>query len=139
MGLRWRSKAAIEDVADDPALFLVHDLARILPLGDLSVVLRHSLVDELVIGAEDDAELAHTATAHGISAPVARLLGWLARTEPDRAEVVIGETIQTAHERLRIPREATEFSLALALRQDSGLDRTALSAFLERALPPRAA
>lgn len=152
--LRWRSKAAVGEVADELGAEAARYMVRsLVPTGALSATIYHAVLDELAYGLRlenatrdhgalheagpDDAPGAD-AVFFGINSAVAQMLDWLIRHNPRSAGLVIGEIIGEAGRRLGIPRAVTEYSLALALNLDGKLNAQAREEFLRRVMTPGA-
>ncbi len=147
--LRWRTEAAVRDIAEELSWEVAASLHRLIPTDALAKTIELAVMDELATGqqldrAGRDREL-HLAgpddvgegeTFYGIMPKVARMLGWLVRHEPGAAAHVIGSITGEAERRLGIPRDVTEATVSTALSLDGGLDAGALDEFLSRVLTP---
>jgi hypothetical protein len=146
--LRWRTEAAVRDVAEGLGWEVAASLDRIIPTDDLAKTIEIAVMDELATGQQLDravrgrelhlvsADDADEGAFYGIMPGVARMLGWLVRHHPATAGHVIGSVTGEAERRLHIPRDVTEHSLSTALALDGGLDPEALQQFLSRVLTP---
>jgi hypothetical protein len=147
--LRWRTEAAVRDVAEGLGWEVAASLDRMIPADALAKTIELAFMDELAEGQRSHrafsgrelhlADLGDTGddVPYGITPGVARMLGWLVRHHPAAAGNVIGTIIGEAERRLRIPRDVTEQSVSTALALDGDLDDDALDKFLSLVLPPR--
>ncbi len=147
--LRWRTEAAVRDVAEGLGWEVAAGIDRLIPIGDLAKTIELAIMDELATGqqlaragrerqlnvaAQDDAD---DEAFYGIMPHVGRMLGWLVRHRPAIAGHVIGAVTGEAEGRLGIPRDVTEYSLSTALSLNGGLDTDVLNQFLSRVLTPK--
>lgn len=146
--LRWRTEAAVRDIAEGLGWQVASSLDRIVPTDALAKTIELAFMDELATGQQSyraahdpKLHLAGTGEAdddvfYGITPGAARMLGWLVRHQPAAAGHVIGAITGEAERRLRIPRDVIEQSLRTALALDGELDEGALKRFLSRVLTP---
>ena len=133
--LRWRTKAAVRDVAHDVAWTAAASLNRIVPLGDLSATIRAAVLFEF-------ADWQRTMRAEEVSYPInhaiTRMLDWLIQNQPERARAVVAEIVGEAERGLGIPPAITGFSLRQSLALDGKLpdDQNPYDQFFDLALPP---
>ena len=132
--LRWRTKAAVREVAHDVAWTAAASLDRIIPAGDLGHTIRAAVLFEL-------ADWQRTMRAEKISYPInhaiTRMLDWYIQHQPDRAQAVVAEIVGEAERGLNIPPAITGYSLRQALALDGKLPgENAYEEFLDLALPP---
>jgi hypothetical protein len=147
--LRWRTEAAVRDIAEDLGWEVAASLNRLIPTGDLSTTIQLAVLDEFATGQELDRAGRDTAlhvagpadsdhgNMYGITPPVARMLDWLIRHNPASAGRAIGAITGEAEQRLGIPRDVTEHSLHTALSLDGQLDGDTLRQFLSRVVTPK--
>ena len=140
--LRWRSEAAVRDIAEDLGWSVAADLTgeRLVPMADLSITIRCAILDEFTTGRELDKSSTvvvegYKPTFYGINRPIAGMLDWLIRHRPTLAASTIASVIGEA-ERRGIPRPVSEESIRTALSLDGTLDADSYQAFLERVLTP---
>jgi hypothetical protein len=135
--LRWRTQAAVQNVAEDLAWYVAADVAEgtggIIPTADLAATIQHAVLDELATGWKGDHRDEDWFFC-GIQHNIARMLDWLIRHHPATAAHTIAHIVGTAEDRLKIPRKVTENSLRTALSLDSKLDASSRQEFLDRAL-----
>jgi hypothetical protein len=147
--LRWRTEAAVRDVAEGLGWEVAASLDRLIPADALAKTIELAFMDELATGqqlhrAGRDSELrvagpddvGEDETFYGIMPKVGCMLGWLVRHQPGTAGHVIGSITGEAERRLGIPRDVTEATVTTALSLDGGLDEDALDEFLSRVLTP---
>ncbi|GIF08898.1 helix-turn-helix transcriptional regulator [Actinoplanes siamensis] len=132
--LRWRTKAAVRDVAHDVAWTAAASLDRIVPPGDLSATIRAAVLFEF-------ADWQRTQEAEEFSYPInhaiARMLDWLIQHQPEYARAAVAEIVGEAERDLGIPPAITGFSLRQALALDGKLPgENAYNEFFDLALPP---
>ncbi|GAA3733440.1 hypothetical protein [Salinactinospora qingdaonensis] len=126
--LRHRTEAAVSQVADELAWSAAADLDRIVPTADLQMTVKYALLRELAAGRGN-------VSYHGINRSVARMLDWLIRHHPDRAQHTIGGLVGQAERELGIDRKVTARSLRTALAMDGKLEQELREDFLDRVLP----
>ena len=93
--LRWRTEAAVRDVADDLGWTVAANLRDIILLDALSMTIEHAVLDDLANGKQLDNDIHemrlrdlgpgeeppdHDPVFYGIPPGVAMMLGWLVRT-----------------------------------------------------------
>jgi len=132
--LRWRTKAAVREVAHDVAWTAAASLDRIIPLGDLGATIRAAVLFEF-------ADWQRTQSTEEVSYPInhaiARMLDWLIQHKPELARAIVAEIVGEAERGLGIPPAVTGFSLHQALALDGKLPgEDPYAAFLDLALPP---
>jgi len=132
--LRWRTKAAVREVAHDVAWTAAASLDRIVPAGDLGHTIRAAVLFEL-------ADWQRTQRAEKISYPInhaiTRMLDWYIQHQPERARAVVAEIVGEAERGLDISPAVTGYSLRQALALDGKLpDENAYEQFFDLALPP---
>jgi len=133
--LRWRTEAAVREVADDLGWLVASSLDRIIPVKALAFTIERAFLDELAEGQQLDKD-DPAPVQYGINRQVAAMLSWLIRHDPARAASAIGAITGEAERRLRIPRQVTERSIRVALSLDSNLDADMQREFLSRVLTP---
>jgi hypothetical protein len=133
--LRWRTEAAVREVADDLGWLVASNLDRIIPVQALSFTIQRAFLDELAEGQQLDKD-DPAPIQYGINRKVAAMLSWLIRHDPARAANAISAITGEAERRLRIPRQVTERSIRVALSLDSNLDADSQREFLSRVLTP---
>jgi hypothetical protein len=137
--LRWRTQAAVRDLAQDLAWTVAASLNRILRLGDLSATVRSGVLWQFAVWqrltASDPDKPDHYPIAdHRVS----RMLDWLIRHAPDRAGDVVAQIVREAEDQLGIPPEVTATSLRQALELDGILaSEHGYDEFFNNALPPQ--
>ncbi|MFY1637108.1 hypothetical protein ACN27F_28175 [Solwaraspora sp. WMMB335] len=132
--LRWRTKAAVRDVAHDVAWTAAASLDRIVPLGDLGATIRAAVLFEL---ADWQRTVLNEKVSYPINHAIARMLDWLIQHEPEQARAVVAEIVGEAERGLGIPPEITGSSLRQALALDGKLSgENAYAEFLNLVLPP---
>jgi hypothetical protein len=146
--LRWRTEAAVRDIAEGLGWDVAASLDQIIPLDALATTIQHAMLDELaegqrlqgevntIIGPDPLAE-PHPSDFFGITPDVAQMLDWLVRHAPAYAGSCIGAIIGEAERKLHIPRHVSENSITTALNLDGKLDQETLAQFLDRVLTPR--
>ncbi|MBO4160093.1 helix-turn-helix transcriptional regulator [Micromonospora antibiotica] len=132
--LRWRTKAAVREVAHDVAWTAAASLDRIVPLDDLGATIRAAVLFEF-------ADWQRTARDEEVSYPInhaiTRMLDWLIQHKPEQARAVVAEIVGEAERALNIPPAVTGFSLRQALALDGKLPgENAYADFLDLVLPP---
>lgn len=139
--LRWRTAAAVRDLAKTLGWDVAGDLRSIVPVSDLAVTVRQAMLYEFAIGQEFHRTTSDPGDDNyqyfGIALPVAKMLDWLIRHEPFVAAHTIVEIIGEADRKLDIPRRVAERTITLALT-DGSLDPEARREFLDRVLAPEA-
>lgn len=126
--LRWRTKEAVQEIAQSLSWEVAASLPRIVPLPDLGVTLEHAILHELI------ADHAKTPgqPCYGITPAVERMLAWLVRHDLDQAATVMQHIVGAA-EGQGIPREVTIRTLSTALHLDRKItDPTGLNDYLDR-------
>lgn len=141
--LRWRSREAVQDVAEDLSKLVTADLQGrgFVDMDDLSATLEHALMDELAYGRDlhrsvHPGDGAVPAAYYGITPRVERLLSWLIGCDPVRAGSVITAVVGEAERRLDIPRAVTEYSLRVAATSVDVMDSASLRDYLDRVMSP---
>lgn len=135
--LRWRTPAAVDEVARGLGWQVAAGLESIVPFESLGVTVRQAFLDEFATAQEGRESVgAAPLPFYGISRHVAKMLDWLIRHKPSTASYTISEIIGEAERRLHIPREVCEHSIATALSLDGQLDRDAREEFLGRVFTP---
>lgn len=145
--LRWRSPAAVRQVAEALAWHVAGGIRDIVPTRELGITVRHAFLDELAVQQKDDRELNRKLGGpldddegeyefYGMPTPVAKMLDWLIRHDPDLAGAAIAEIIGEAERRLHISRSVVERTIRTAVHLDSELDTDTANEFLDRVLPP---
>ncbi|MEU7983210.1 hypothetical protein AB0B63_32415 [Micromonospora sp. NPDC049081] len=132
--LRWRTKAAVREIAHDVAWTAAASLDRIVPLDDLGATIRAAVLFEF-------ADWQRTARDEEVSYPInhaiTRMLDWLIQHKPEQARAVVAEIVGEAERTLNIPPTVTGFSLRQALALDGKLlGENAYTEFLDLVLPP---
>jgi hypothetical protein len=92
---------------------------------------------ELHLAGPDEAQKPGPAY-FGIAPDIAAMLDWFIRHYPAAAGRTIGAIIGDAEDRMGIPRDVTERSLAGALDLDGKLGQESLQEFLRRTMTPAA-
>ncbi|MEU3189525.1 hypothetical protein ABZ686_02520 [Streptomyces sp. NPDC006992] len=134
--LRYRTADQVTQVASELGLVVADSIDDILPTDALATTIRHALLDEIATGIDLDGD-EEDPVFFGITQDVAKMLDWLIRHHPDRAQHVIGETIGDAERRWeKVPRSALAQSLRTALALDGQLDEDVYRDYLDRVLPP---
>jgi hypothetical protein len=132
--LRWRTKAAVREVAHDVAWTAAASLNRIVPLGDLGMTIRAAVLFEF---ADWQRTMRNEKVSYPINHAITRMLDWLIQHKPEQARAAVAEIVGEAERRLGIPPEVTGFSLRQALALDGKLpDENAYEEFFDVALPP---
>ena len=141
--LRWRTPAAVHDVALDLAWSVAASVKTIVPMGDLSATIRHAWLDDIAAMKALRASTTRSPGGpgeldwYGISLQLARMLDWLIRHDPVTATTTIRELIGDAEKpRYAIPRPVTEKTIRMALVQDTKLTGDQLDDFLASAFGP---
>ncbi|MEV7011998.1 hypothetical protein [Streptosporangium sp. NPDC051022] len=138
--LRWRTQAAVHELAEDLGWRVASDVRAMVPIGALADTLCCAVLREFARGQQLEAGLdrapERSYAFYGIMPGVARMLDWLIRHEPASAARAIGEIIGDAERELNIPRQVSERSLRKALALDGKLGKDAREKFLERVLSP---
>lgn len=134
--LRWRTQAAVRDVAHDLSWTVAASLTKIVPMGDLSHTISAAVMYELAdwqrtYGAEEGPH-----ATYPIARQVTHMLDWLIRHQPTYAAGAVAEIVGDAERKLSIPPAITGASLRQALGLDGKLDGAAYAKFLDAVLPP---
>jgi hypothetical protein len=148
--LRWRTEAAVRDIAEGLSWDVAVSLDRIIPIDALRATIERAVIDEFRYGQDLSRSIRQGETLHladpadqdddifyGITPPVARMLDWLVRHAPASASYAIGEITGEAQRRLDISREVSERSLRTALSLEGELDRDTRDQFLSRVFTPK--
>lgn len=135
--LRHRNEDTVRQTADVLAWQVSKSLDQIIPTDALSLTIRHAILDELAYSQNLHRSTSNTEEDgfHGINFKVARMLDWLVRHHPTRAQHTIDQILGDAQRRLDIPQEVTARSLRIALNLDSEMDEDVRNEFLDRVLP----
>ncbi|MFE9247148.1 helix-turn-helix transcriptional regulator [Nocardiopsis sp. NPDC006938] len=135
--LRHRNEETVRQTADALAWEVSKSLDQIIPTDALSATIRHAILDELGRSQELRSRNGGTeiVSSHGITVPVAKMLDWLVRHHPTRAQHTIDQILGDAQRRLDIPQDVTTRSLRTALSLDSEMDEDVRNEFLDRVLP----
>lgn len=134
--LRWRTKAAVEDLANDLAWTVAGGLRRIVPIGDLGHTVRDAVLYRFVSWqrlTENDPEENDYLP---IGRQVAHLLDWLIRHDHGQATHTVNTIVGDAERELKIPAKLTGRSLRKAMNLDGKLDAETYAKFFDRVLPP---
>jgi len=146
--LRWRTEAAVHDVAEGLSWDVAVSLERLIPVNALADTVRHAVIGEFRDWQErmrrhsEEVALRGRETAHAdcvdypIMPSIACMLGWLVRHDPAVAGSTINGIIGEAERDLGISRGVSEYSLRSALSMDGDLDREVLNQFLNRVFTP---
>lgn len=133
--LRWRTQAMVQALADNLGWDVAANLKNIVPVSDIGVTIRHAVLGEFA-SAQRDLSDKDTASAHYyLLRPVARLLDWLIRHDPDAAAGTVGDIVGEAERKLAIRPEVTVQTLRQAVSLDGKLDQATRNEFFERVLP----
>jgi hypothetical protein len=135
--IRWRTPAAVREVADDLGWQVAAGLGGLVPAEDLSITIQHAVLDEFAEGQRLDQATSGEAVFYGITPSVTRMLDWLIRHHPASAGPALGHIVGEADRRFGISRRISEESLRTALALDSKLDADRRQEFLDRALAPQ--
>jgi hypothetical protein len=135
--LRWRTPAAVRDLAQDLAWTVAASLNRIIPLGDLGTTIRAAVLWEFAewqkLTQRDEPPVSYP-----LKPQVTRMLDWLIRHDPGRARAVVAEIVGEAVRELEIPADTAGYSLRQALSLDGKLtNHDAYEHFMDLALPPQ--
>ncbi|MFF3868196.1 hypothetical protein [Micromonospora sp. NPDC001898] len=132
--LRWRTRAAVREVAYDVAWTAAASLDRIVPLSDLGATIRAAVLFEF---ADRQRTMRNEEVSYPINHAIVRMLDWLIQHKPEQARAVVAEIVGEAERGLSIPPAVTGFSLRQALALDGKLpDENAYAEFLDLVLPP---
>jgi hypothetical protein len=132
--LRWRTKAAVRELAHDVAWTAAASLDRIVPISDLGMTIRAAVLFEL---ADWQRTMRDEEVSFPINHAIARTLDWLIQHKPELARAVVAEIVGEAERGLGIPPEVTGFSLRQALALDGKLPgENPYEEFFDLALPP---
>lgn len=132
--LRWRTKAAVREVAHDVAWTAAASLDRIVPLSDLGATIRAAVLFEF---ADWQRTTRDEEISYPINRAIVRMLDWLIQHKPEQAQAVVADIVGEAERGLDIPPAVTGFSLRQALAMDGKLPgENAYADFLDLALPP---
>lgn len=132
--LRWRTKAAVREVARDVAWTAAASLDRIIPLNDLGATIRAAVLFEF---ADWQRTVSNEEVSYPINYAIIRTLDWLIQHKPEQARAVVAEIVGEAERALNIPPAVTGFSLRQALALDGKLPgENAYAEFLDLVLPP---
>jgi hypothetical protein len=134
--LRWRTQAAVHDVAHDLSWTVAASLNKIVPMGDLSDTVRAAVLYELLDWQQTQGVEEGPHAYYPIASQVAHMLDWLIRHQPNYAAAAVAEIVGEAERRLSIAPALTGRSLEHALMMDGKLDSAAYSKFLGTVLPP---
>lgn len=134
--LRWRTQAAVRDLAHDLAWTVAASLNRIVPISDLGVTVRAAVLWEFASWQKLLKEDTET-VGYPIIRQVVRMLDWLIRHEPTLAAIVVAEIVGEAERQLGITPAITEYSLRQALALEGKLPgHDAYDAFMDAAITP---
>ena len=148
--LRWRTEAAIRDIAAGLAWEVAAGLDKIIPAEDLAATIQLAVLEEFRTGQQLSRDINSTklhlagpddATRevfYGIAPKVTRMLDWLIRHYPVHARAVVPAIIGEAEDHLGIPRDLSQNSIRTALSLDAKLDQAAQDEFLDRVFTPAA-
>lgn len=144
--LRWRTEAAVREVAETLSWDVAASMTKLVPIYDMAATVRQAMLYEFVIGQRlhrdtSDPECADDYDDYeffGITPTVTRMLDWLVRHDPAAAGHTIEEIIGEADRELGIPRQVSERSITTALSLDGTLDEETRENFLQRVLAPEA-
>jgi hypothetical protein len=141
--LRWRTEAAVREVAETLSWEVAGSITNLVNVYDLATTVRLAVLHELDTGKRREDELYVDVEDHdyqffGIVPPVAKTLDWLIRHAPGAAGHTIEEIIGQADREFGIPRRVSERSIATALSLDGILDEETLDDFLQRVQAPEA-
>jgi hypothetical protein len=139
--LRWRTEAAVHDIARDLGWSAAVNLDRIIPVKDLGPTIRYAVLHELVTGKrerdkDDTPDDFDTWGYYPIFDPVVRMLDWLLRYNPEAAHTVVSEIVGEADRKLSIDREVAIRSLHTALSSVGKLNGDTYAEWLHRTVPP---
>jgi hypothetical protein len=138
--LRWRSEAAVRQLAEELGWDVAANIPRLVPPDALALTIKHAILDEFATGQDlhrktrdgtDD-----SATFYGVTPAISQMLDWFIRHNPGIAGATIAEIVGEAEQRLGIPREVSGWSFRTALALDGKLDADTRNEFLDRVLPP---
>lgn len=136
--LRWRTAAAVRDLAKTLAWDLAGGLRSIVPVSDLAVTVRQAMLQAFAIGQQltTSGPSDENYQYFGVALPVARMLDWLVRHDPSAAGRTIEGIIGQADRDLDIPRKVAEWTITMALIEGS-LDRGPAASSLTASWPPK--
>lgn len=139
--LRWRTKTAVRDVAEELSWDVAASLTDLIPTYRLAITIRHAFLHEFATGKYLEPGITDPDQAGyqfaGIGHDVAKMLDWLVRHDPAAAGSCIQQIIGEAERELDIPRQVAERSITTALTLDGTLDRHVREDFLQRVLAPQ--
>ncbi|MEU6742796.1 helix-turn-helix transcriptional regulator [Streptosporangium sandarakinum] len=140
--LRWRTQAAVREVAETLSWDVAASIPKLAGIYDLAVTVQHAVLHDYatgranqnaIRGKQDVVNADHT--YYGITPHIARTLTWLIRHDPAVAartiEQITGEAL-----RMGIPRQVSERSIATALSLNGTFDPAVLKDFLSRVFTP---
>lgn len=143
--LRWRTEAAVREVAETLSWDVAADLTRLVPIHDLAVTTRQAVLHEFADDQAREREIRQDLNIAGdppydqfvaISPQIANILDWLIRHDPATAGHAIQEIIGESERGLSIPRQVSEDAIRTALALDGTLDEKTRNDFLHRVLTP---
>lgn len=126
--LRWRNKAAVNEVAEHLSWEVAAGLNKIVPATALAATIRYAVMDDLTSRIRDEESMDHVPDAD-LMPGVDTMLAWLIRHYPNHAARAIDEIVGEAQRRLAIPHDVTRRTLRGAL------DHHDLGDFLAVVLP----
>jgi hypothetical protein len=131
--LRWRTQAAIEEVAHDLAWTAAGSLNRIISSDDLGITVRAAVLGEW---AAWQRTYGQEPVMYPLTPAVTRMLDWLIRHDPRMAQAHMAEIIGDAEGDLGIPPATAGQALLTALALDGKLGDGAYNEFIDLTLPP---
>jgi hypothetical protein len=130
--LRWRTEAAVQDIAKTLGWTVAASVDRIVPVDDLAVTIQLAFLHEV-----EESRRMDGSEQHGVylTPHVARMLDWLIQHEPRRAYHLVSSMLGEAERSCGASRSTVARGLHVALVLDGQLDEADYRKFLERALP----
>jgi hypothetical protein len=138
--LRWRTKAAVADLANDLAWHVAGGLHRIVPIDDLGHTVRDAVLYRFVswqrLTEKRPQDLDGPGAYLPIGRQVAHMLDWLIRHDHGQGAHIVATIVGEAERELKIPAKLTGYSLRKAMSLNGKLDAQTYANLFDRALPP---
>lgn len=138
--LRHRTPEQVQRTAQDLAWSVAVSLDRIIPVPELTTVVRMTVISEFsedVREREEEGRPVSKGSLH-LWRTTATMVDWTIRHHPAAAQRMIGDIVREAQNKLGITPDVVGYTLIQALAMDGKLDRDVVRSFLERSLPPGA-
>ena len=136
--LRHRTPEQVQQTSQDLARSVAMSLNRIIPMPELTAVVRMTVISEFAHDAQECAEEGRPVSRGSLHLwrTTARMVDWVIRHDPAAAQRMVGDIVREAQNKLDIAPEVVGYALIQAMALDGSLDRDVVRSFLERSLPP---